>query len=469
MRPIRSGQHRSAPTRRSRDWEGIQYVTCRLCRRRFRVIAWNHLVCIHGWDIKDPVRKYQELFKARLRECRDTKRMRRQGRRRYIRRIGRHWTRERVIGEIRARKAQGKPLFLAAVVNDGRQDITHAALKLFGTWDRTLAASGLQPERVRKLRHWTPQKVIAEIRKLGGFVPSHILSKRDGGLFQVAVKLFGSWRKAYEAAGVPYTPQLERGKWSPERILSAIRDRARRGIPLRTSDAADRELQSLATAAWKRFGGWRQAVKVAGCILPPERKPPPRLAPWSRDEILAELKRLRREGKPVGRRDLERVRRQGYVALDTAIVNLFGTLAQAKKDAGFWDWDRKSPRWTRGGVLDMIRERARTGASLRPKDVAREVGGAYGAAYRDFGSWKAARAAAGIPPEEYRHPVTWTRERIENAVRDLERQGYFLTHGYGLASGDQKALWSAIRRRYQEPPSVVVRRILNVVDSEAGK
>ncbi len=432
------------------------------------MIAWNHLVSIHGWDVNDPVRKYQRQFKVPFKECRDTKKLRRRGRRGYVRKIGRHWTRERLIREILARNARGKPLYFAAVKNDGRQDITHAALKLFGTWDRALAASGLRPERIRPFRQWTPDMVLSGIRKFGAFVGSHIMSKRDGSLVHMAVKFFGSWREAYEAAGVPYTPQVERGKRSRERILSAIQDRARRGLPLRLR-RGDKELEALGSAAYKRFGGWRQAVVAAGCARELEKPSPPRLAAWTREEIVDELKRLRHEGKPLGRRELEKVHRPGHVSLDTAIVNLFGTLAQAKKDAGFWDWDRKSPRWTRGRVLDMIRERARTGASLRPKDVAREVGGAYGAAYRDFGSWKAARAAAGIPPEEYRHPVTWTRERIESTVRDLERQGYFLTHGYGLASGDQKALWSAIRRRYQEAPSVVVRRILDVANSEAGK
>lgn len=358
------------------------------------------------------------------------------------------------------RKERGKPLHFAGVKEDGRQDITHAALKLFGSWDRALAASGLRPERVRKLRQWTAEKVLHEIRKLGQFVGSHIMSKRDGSLVHAAVQFFGGWRKAYEASGVPYTPLVERGKWSRERVLSAIQGRALGGLSLRTGKAADKELQALAAAAYKRFGGWRQAVLAAGCVLPPQEQPLPRLAPWTRAEIVVELRTLRREGKPLGRREVERHRRPGHVSLETAIHSAFGTLSRAKRAAGFRDWDRKTPRWTREAILETIRERARTGASLRPNDVAREVGGAYGAAYRHFGSWKAARAAAGVPPEEYRHPVTWTREKIDGVVRELECQGYFKKHGYGVWS--QITLRSAIWRRYREAPSVVVKRILNV-------
>lgn len=443
------------------------FLTCRLCGRRFRVIAWNHLVRVHGWDVKDPVREYCERFKALLRECRDTKKQRRRGRRRYVRRIGRHWTRDRVVREIRARKMSGKPLYFAAVKDDGRQDITHAALKLFGSWDRALAASGLRPERVRLSRQWTPERVLSEIRKLGTFVGSHIISKRDGSLVRMAFKFFGSWRKAYEAAGVPYTPLVEPGKWSPERVLSAIRERARRGLTLRQGKAGGKELAALAAAAYKRFGGWREAVVSAGCGSQLAGPIPARLAPWTRAEIVGMLRKLRRNATALGKRYLREIRRPAHVSLTHAIRTVFGTLSQAKKAAGLPDWDRKTPRWTREAILGMIRNRFRSGASLRPRDVAREVGGAYGAAYRKFGSWKAARAAAGVPSEVYRHPVTWTHEKIEGAVRDLQRQGYFLTHGYGLASrdADQRALWAAIRRRYKEAPSFAVKRILRISDS----
>jgi hypothetical protein len=205
----------------------------------------------------------------------------------------------------------------------------------------------------------------------------------------------------------------------------------------------------FADAAVARFGSWAACLKSAG--LDPERYR--RQESWTPERVLQEIKGL---GKGIRLKEARRT----HPKLADAGHRHFGTWRAAVQAAGFQYPEGRSPRrWTLEAINKVIRERLEQRLSLRSSDLKREFSGLLRAARLRFGTWKAARAAAGVPPEEYRHGVTWTREKIEDAVRELERQGYFRKHGYGLWT--QAALRAAIGRRYGEAASIVVKRILN--------
>ena len=163
-------------------------VVCRLCGRYFQAITGPHLMRVHGWDSEHPVYEYKSRFRLKRCESRGTGRKRKRSRRRFIERSGKHWPRNRVIAEIRWMANRRRPLNHAAVRHSGRQPLTKAGKKLFGSWDKALRAAGLDPEEVRLQRHWTEEKVLNALRGLGEFVGSHRINRRD----QLGMPLLGS-------------------------------------------------------------------------------------------------------------------------------------------------------------------------------------------------------------------------------------------------------------------------------------
>jgi hypothetical protein len=106
----------------------------------------------------------------------------------------RTWTRETLIAELQARRAQG-----LAVTWERNRDIEYAARKLFGSWTAALQAADLPVHRIR----WTGQRVIREIQdrfRQGLSLSSGIAANYT--LAAAAVKHLGSWSLALRAAGI---------------------------------------------------------------------------------------------------------------------------------------------------------------------------------------------------------------------------------------------------------------------------
>jgi hypothetical protein len=181
------------------------------------------------------------------------------------------WTPDRVIQEIRARRTRG-----LTIVNVDRSDpsLTHAARRYFGTWhDALVAARVISPTpRRRQPQRWTRERVIDEVRSryragksLKGTSPNNRL------LAGAAYRLFGSWPAALRAAKIPGVRE-PRKQWTHQRVLDEIQTRVRKGLPLRKVAVG----QSLYSAALRRFGSWRSALEAAGVepsdVLPERRE-----------------------------------------------------------------------------------------------------------------------------------------------------------------------------------------------------
>jgi hypothetical protein len=119
--------------------------------------------------------------------------------------------------------------------------------------------------------------------------------------------------------------------------------------------------------------------------------------------------------------------------LGVAAVQHFGNWNEALVAAGF----RTKPAWTKQRVVDSIRARVKQGLSLT--NMRQEDGRLYRAAWRTFGGWYAALAAAGVQAQR---PRRWTKQRILDKIRLAYRQGVLHT----LRQQDRSFGNSAIRR-----------------------
>lgn len=115
---------------------------------------------------------------------------------------------------------------------------------------------------------------------------------------------------------------------------------------------------------------------------------------WSKDKVIAELKRVRANG-PVQDKNLESAARRH-----------FGSLRAALEAAGLIRGDRVSHyfRWTKESVIEAIRKRHADGESI--DSIHKEDPALYAAGKTLFGTWNDARRQAGLPrvPSEFYSP-----------------------------------------------------------------
>jgi hypothetical protein len=90
------------------------------------------------------------------------------------------------------------------------------------------------------------------------------IAKGEWGLPFACQRLFGGWKGAAMAAGIPPPPRGGRArKWTRERILREIR-REIRERPGDWRSHIQLRRRSIYKAARKLFGGWHEAVRRAG-------------------------------------------------------------------------------------------------------------------------------------------------------------------------------------------------------------
>lgn len=155
----------------------------------------------------------------------------------------------------------------------------YAAVRYFGSWDEALRAAGIDPVRVRlRTSKWTPERIVSEIRRIGPPFSSRRFSLVNRSLVVSAYRHFPHWRDAVRAAGFkpvsqqrktrprargPFPPSPRR-KWTREKIIETIRERAKLGLPL-GYDSVRRGIGSnFLPWAEREFGGWSAAKRAAG-------------------------------------------------------------------------------------------------------------------------------------------------------------------------------------------------------------
>jgi hypothetical protein len=177
------------------------------------------------------------------------------------------WTRERVIREILSREAAGQKL-TASRTGGVDSKLYQAGACVFGSWRNALRAAGISPARARMKDRWPCEKILARIVALSQreqpLNPAELRDKYRG-LVRAAEVQFGTWPKAVAAAGVGPIVLRRASRWTRDGVIRAILARALENAPLKSRTVRPR---SLFEAGRRLFGSWRAAVAAAGVPEP---------------------------------------------------------------------------------------------------------------------------------------------------------------------------------------------------------
>ncbi|WP_442511683.1 hypothetical protein SH528x_003393 [Novipirellula sp. SH528] len=241
-------------------------------------------------------------------------------------------------------------------------------------------------------QHWTPEKVIEELRRV----------RRDGPranrkLDDAARRCFGSVRAALEVAGLPCgrRPTTNNG-WSKDTVIEAIRERHRNGESLWQTHHDDRGLYE---AGKRCFGTWTAARAAAGF-------PKPTREFYSPDEVRLAIIDLYERELPLtfaSHRDSN---------LRRSAIKHFGGWRKAVESLGLGS--ELPRRWTKQSVVDAILERRASGHWLFK--TCSEDKRLFRAGIKHFGSWEKALQAAGIHETARQR---WNEEKVIARLRML--------------------------------------------------
>ncbi|MBI3948181.1 MAG: hypothetical protein HY321_19850 [Armatimonadetes bacterium] len=131
-------------------------------------------------------------------------------------RATRAWTREKIIARIRELRDHGADLSWRSVRTRTDPLLAAAAVRAahFGSWRAAIEAAGLAYDDVCRRRAWDEESVLAGLRALaarGGALSSGAARAASSALHAAAVRRFGSWERALEAAGLG-AARIRRGR-----------------------------------------------------------------------------------------------------------------------------------------------------------------------------------------------------------------------------------------------------------------
>jgi hypothetical protein len=222
---------------------------------------------------------------------------------------------------------------------------------------------------------------------------------------------------------------MSRRKWSRERIVEDIRKLQQEGCSLSTRSMAELGYSGMVTTSYKPeyFGSWRQAIIAAGFdpkeVCRRKRK-------WTRERVLARIQELHAAGEDLSHSAAKR--NHQYLVVVAINSRYFGSWREAVEAAGInYEEVSKHEYWSRERISQRIRELADTGEALSHEEAKRSHGALVSAASspRYFGSWGGAIRAAGLDYDDIRKINRWTREKILQAIRDLQAEGKSVNNG----------------------------------------
>ncbi|MGD0540436.1 MAG: hypothetical protein ABSB33_02850 [Tepidisphaeraceae bacterium] len=243
---------------------------------------------------------------------------------------------------------------------------------------------------------WSKTEILKEIRRLhktGGDLSYNGRARAMQALVSAAAYHFKSYRRAVEQAGIDYATVLRRPRWTRGKIIALIKSARRRGEELHWS-AVTRRRDELGKAAFaalqpRLFGNWHRALHAAGL----DADEVSRYRHWDRNSIVFELKSRYRDDEPLSSGALQ----ADDPGLHAAAIRHFGAYDAALRAANFDPRKiRRRRRWNKTQVIQSIKAAARSGKSLSDSSVRRESPALYGASIRLFGTFTAARKAAGV-------------------------------------------------------------------------
>lgn len=248
------------------------------------------------------------------------------------------WSNERIVEEIKKLDAAGEPLTVKHT-SKNHSALYSAALRYFRGWAEAVEAAGIdygvirrasRREAISKITKWNKKRVIEEIKK----IPKKdlwFIYKTNVALHSAARREFGSWKKAVEAAGYDYEEINELAdtsytSWSKERIVRIIRELPPELLSYRNMT---KEHLLLYSAAYRKFGNWANALRVAG-IDDEIIKKCFKNKKWSSEAILKEIRERYRQGEKLSSGYMQK----HFPSLFSAAYRRFGSWGEAIDASG---------------------------------------------------------------------------------------------------------------------------------------
>ena len=243
---------------------------------------------------------------------------------------------------------------------------------------------------------WDKPEIIRAIKKLhkqGKDLSYNAMTRRAQPLVSAAAYHFGSYRSAVEKAGIDYASVVRRPRWTRPLIIGLIKTAKRSGDDLHWS-AVTKRRDELGRAAFaslqpRLFGSWDRALSAAGLDADEVN----RYRKWNKNTVVYELRSRSRNEEPLNSGAVQ----QEDPGLHAAAVRHFASYDAALRAARLDPGEVRARRsWTEADVLRGLKTARRAGQHLSDSAVRKENPSLYGAAVRLYGSFTAAREAAGI-------------------------------------------------------------------------
>ncbi|MGA2583040.1 MAG: hypothetical protein ABSG31_07160 [Tepidisphaeraceae bacterium] len=243
---------------------------------------------------------------------------------------------------------------------------------------------------------WTKSGILKELARLhqsGKEMSYNRLAKSRQSLVSAAAYHFGSYRRAVQQAGIDYAAVLRRPRWTRKNIIAIIKSARRRGDNLNWSAVIKRrdELGKAAFASLQKrlFGQWVRALQAAGV----DGDDVALYRRWDRNTIAFDLRQRFQDGEEMSSGALQ----SDDPGLHAAALRHFSSFDAALRAARLDpEKIRRRKIWDKSSVIRAIKSEARSGQSMSDTRIRRQHPALYGAAVRLFGSYTAARSAAGI-------------------------------------------------------------------------
>jgi hypothetical protein len=243
---------------------------------------------------------------------------------------------------------------------------------------------------------WDKPEILRAIKKLSKQkkdLSYNAMTRKMQPLVSAAAYHFGSYRSAVEKAGIDYATVIRRPRWTKPMIIALIKNAKRKSEDLHWS-AVTKRRDDLGRAAFaslqpRLFGSWDRALHAAGLDADEVN----RYRKWNKNTIVFELRGRAKEHEALNSGAVQRE----DPGLHAAAVRHFSTYDAALRAARLDPQAVRARRsWTGAEVIRGLRAAKRSGGHLSDSTVRRENPALYGAAVRLFGSFTAARTAAGI-------------------------------------------------------------------------
>lgn len=175
------------------------------------------------------------------------------------------WNQEKIKEQIKKLVVQGEPLN-SDYIQKEHTKLHSAAQRYFDSWGEAVDEAGFDYENIKGIK-WTEETVTKEILTLdekGENLSSSVMQQKYMPLFQAGCRIYGSWKSAVNSSGLDYNKFRKQKEWTPEVVLEEIRNFINENGPS-SAGLISKKYGALYQAARRNFRGesWPNIVALA--------------------------------------------------------------------------------------------------------------------------------------------------------------------------------------------------------------